>query len=131
TGIVVTDPASDPFGPNAIRASTGAIFNVPLVEAEAVAAREFLEKRKIQIIAADSEATTSFLDIDLTKPTAVVLGSEARGLTDTWRNIATAARVPMFGRVDSLNVSVTAAIIFYEALRQRLQLDRNDAAKHK
>jgi TrmH family RNA methyltransferase len=76
--------------------------------------------RKLKILAAWVDAPTLYTEVDFTGPTAIVLGSEAEGLTEIWRNPAvTPIRLPMLGTADSLNVSATAAILFYEALRQR------------
>lgn len=118
--IIVMDSASDPFGPNAIRASTGTIFTLPVIESTEKVTMEWLMSNHFQIIAASPHATKSYSEIDFRKSTAIILGSESKGLTETWKGRAIGARVPMKGRADSLNVSVTAALFFYEALRQRL-----------
>lgn len=117
--VIVTEAAADPYGPNSIRASTGTIFSTKLVEATFDATRDWCAEHALQIVAATPHASLDYHDLDFRHPTAVVLGSEARGLTQRWGDRATGARVPMCGRADSLNVSVTAALFFYEALRQR------------
>jgi len=123
--VLVADAATDPFGPNAIRASLGVIFCVPVVETTAAEARAWLAERGIAAVAADPAADQIYTNVDFSGATAIVLGSEARGLTEPWRGPGVrAARVPMRGRGDSLNVSITAALFFYEALRQRTSLLR-------
>lgn len=117
--VIATDPASDPYGPNAIRASTGTIFSVPLVESSRDETRGWLVRQQMKIVAASPHATTTYTSLDFTGPTAIVLGSEAHGLSESWQVEVIATKVPMMGMADSLNVSVTAALIFYEALRQR------------
>ncbi|MBX3394668.1 MAG: RNA methyltransferase [Phycisphaerae bacterium] len=117
--VIVTEAAADPYGPNAIRASTGTIFSTRLVEATFDSTRDWCAEQGLQIVAATPHASRSYHELDYGHPTAVVLGSEARGLTQRWGDRAIGARVPMCGRADSLNVSVTAALFFYEALRQR------------
>ncbi len=119
--VVVTDPMCDCFGPNAIRASTGAVFTVPIMEAPSNIVRDRLVDAGVQIIAAMPDAKRPYTEYDYTLPTALILGSEARGLEAAWIDCAAPAGVPMMGRCDSLNVSVTAAVFCYEALRQRLQ----------
>lgn len=119
SAIVVTDPACDAFGPNAIRASTGVIFSLPVIEASQRETAAWLVSGGFQIVAARPDAETLCTAVDYRKPTAIVLGSESMGLSSAWSEGVLAARVPMKGRADSLNVSVTAALFFYEALRQR------------
>lgn len=121
--VVAVDPATDVYGPNAIRASLGTVFCVPLVEAAAEQAIEWLRSRGLRIVAASPAGGAIYTEVDLTGPVAIVLGSEARGLSEAWnRPEVIHAAVPMRGRADSLNVSITAALFFYEALRQRAGL---------
>lgn len=118
--VIAADPATDIYGPNAIRASLGTVFSVPLVEATAEQAALWLKQRGLSSIAASPEGGHVYTEVDMTGPTAVVLGSEAHGLTEAWDHVGVIrATVPMRGRADSLNVSITAALFFYEALRQR------------
>ena len=118
--VVLADSQSDLYNPNAIRASLGAIFAIPVCCATSVETKTWLNNHQIQIIAADVTATREFDDADLTGGTAVVLGSEASGLSNTWRaEDISSVRLPMLGVCDSLNVSATAAVLFYEARRQR------------
>jgi TrmH family RNA methyltransferase len=119
-GVIVTAGATDIHNPNVIRASLGALFTVPVIESPAEATIAWLHQRKVQIVAATPEATTRYTDIDYTHPTAIVMGSEADGLTPPWRAAAHAlVTIPMLGAMDSLNLSVSTALLLYEAVRQR------------
>lgn len=118
--VIVADPRTDPWNPNAIRASMGTVFSVPLAVTDAPSARAWLAERGVRTVAAVVDADTSYADADLAGAVAIVLGSEADGLSDAWRGAtATQVRIPMRGIADSLNVSVTAAILVFEARRQR------------
>jgi TrmH family RNA methyltransferase len=118
--LLVVDPATDPWNPNAIRASMGTLFSVPLAVCESEEARRWLSDRGIRSVAALVDVSMSYVEADLTGPVALVLGSEADGLSPMWRGAdVTGVRIPMAGIADSLNVSVTAAILAYEARRQR------------
>jgi TrmH family RNA methyltransferase len=123
--LVVADPRTDPFNPNAIRASLGTIFSVPLAAATSVETLAWLSTRSIRPVAASVRAEAAYAEVDLRGPIAIVLGSEARGLSDTWGDPdVLAVRIPMHGVADSLNVSVAAAVLLYEARRQRGAADR-------
>ncbi|MBX3415049.1 MAG: hypothetical protein KF708_20365 [Pirellulales bacterium] len=119
--VIVADPVSDLFNPNTIRASLGTIFTVPCRTATSERALAWLRQRGVDsIVAARPDAARDYAEVDLSGRTALVLGSEAAGLSDVWRAPEiTALRLPMLGAADSLNVSATAAVLFYEALRQR------------
>lgn len=119
--VLVDRADADLFNPNCVRASTGAVFGVPIVCAEADGLIAWLNKRSVTICAATPEAERPIDGVDLRQPFALVVGSEAEGLADCWRDAAgVTASIPMHGRtVDSLNVSVTAALLLYEAKRQR------------
>ncbi len=118
--VIVADPLSDPWNPNAIRASLGTVFSVPLAVTDAVAAQGWLADEGIRCVVTLVDAPVAYSDADLTGGVAIVLGSEADGLSGIWRDtLATSVRIPMLGVADSLNVSATAAIMFYEARRQR------------
>lgn len=122
--VIVVDSEIDVYGPNAIRASVSTIFSVPVVEATASAALAWVSARGMQVVAADPAATKLYTSIDMARPTALVYGSESRGLSDAWRGAGTQlVRVPMLGLADSLNVATTAAVMFYEAQRQRGETD--------
>jgi RNA methyltransferase, TrmH family len=118
--VIVADPLCDPWNPNAIRASLGTVFSVPLAVTDAAAARAWLLDEGIRAVVTLVDAPVVYTAADLTGPVAIVVGSEAGGLGATWRDgSSTAVRIPMRGVADSLNVSASAAILFYEALRQR------------
>jgi len=118
--ILAVDAAVDVYGPNVIRASLGTVFCVPLVETDADSARSWLRAGRFRVVAAYSGGDTQYTAVDYRSRTAIVLGSESRGLGADWGGgDVIRAAVPMRGRADSLNVSTTAALFFYEALRQR------------
>jgi TrmH family RNA methyltransferase len=118
--IVIADSATDLFNPNIIRASIGTVFAVPVAVAPSGDLLEWLQRRHIDIIAARVDGSVAYTDADYSGPVAIALGSEARGLSDPWGELArSSVHVPMLGVADSLNVSATAAILFYEARRQR------------
>ncbi|MGE3243851.1 MAG: TrmH family RNA methyltransferase [Pirellulales bacterium] len=121
-GVIVADGATDLFNPNTIRASLGTVFKTNVVEATAAETIAWLRVRGLRVVAARPEATVEYTSADLRGGVAMVLGSEAEGLTDAWRSVgAEAVRLPMRGIADSLNVSTTAAVLFYEAVRQRVK----------
>ena len=118
--VIFCDPLTDLYNPNLIRASIGAVFTVPTVAVSSEEAIAFLKARDIQILTAQLQDSSLYYDIDMRRGTALVMGTEATGLTDVWRKAASAhIRIPMLGRLDSLNVSVSAAILLFEAVRQR------------
>jgi TrmH family RNA methyltransferase len=118
--VIVTDARSDLYNPNCIRASLGTVFTLPVVEAQSAEALAWLRKRELRVFAARPDAAFDYTQADLHAGGAIVLGSEAAGLSNTWNGPeVTPIRLPMLGVADSLNVSVTAAVLFYEALRQR------------
>jgi TrmH family RNA methyltransferase len=119
-GVLLAETRVDLSNPNAIRASTGAIFHVPVVQGSAPQLRGWLESRGVPWAAALPDAPHVHWDTDLRGPLALVLGSEHRGLSATWTQGASRVlRIPMCGTADSLNVSVAAALLLYEARRQR------------
>lgn len=118
--VVVCDALTDLYNPNLIRASIGAVFTVPVVACSSEECIRFLKSRGIQILTAQLQDSHLYYDTPMAGPTAIVMGTESTGLTDQWREAATAhIRIPMRGRLDSLNVSVSAAILLFEAVRQR------------
>ena len=93
---------------------------MPTVAASSEETIAFLKARGIQILTAQLQDSSLYYDVDMRRGTALVMGTEATGLTDVWRQAASAhIRIPMLGRLDSLNVSVSAAILLFEAVRQR------------
>ena len=118
--VIVCDPLTDMYNPNLIRSSIGGIFTVPTAAASSEETIKWLKDRGIKIYTAQLQDSSWYYDTDMTKGSAIVMGTEATGLTDIWRKAADAhIKIPMLGRLDSLNVSVSAAILMYEAVRQR------------
>ena len=120
TGVIVCDPLTDLYNPNLIRSSIGAIFTVPTVACTSEDCIAFLKQHGVQILTAQLQDSHLYYDTPMSGPTAIVMGTESTGLTDVWRQAADAhIRIPMLGQLDSLNVSVSAAILLFEAVRQR------------
>jgi TrmH family RNA methyltransferase len=120
SAVIVAEPGTDLLNPNVIRASLGTIFSVPVAVASSGEVLAWLQERDISIVAARVQGSVDYTVADYRGPTAIALGSEARGLSDAWAELATASvHIPMLGVADSLNVSATAAILFYEARKQR------------
>jgi TrmH family RNA methyltransferase len=119
-GVIVVDPEIDPFNPNVVRSSTGALFTVPVALADLDTVVAWLQERGITLVGADPGATHDLWSVDLSVPIALLVGSEHQGLTEPACEAAdTLVSIPMQGTTDSLNASVTAALLAYEALRQR------------
>ncbi len=120
--VIICDPLTDIYNPNIIRSSIGAVFIVPTVTCTSEECIAFLKERKIQILSAQLQESLPYYDTDMRCATAIVMGTEDKGLTDMWRQAADIhIRIPMLGQLDSLNVSVSTAILLFEAVRQRLQ----------
>ena len=118
--VIVCDPLTDLYNPNLIRSSIGSVFTVPCVACSSAECIVWLKDKGISILTAQLQDSKLYYDTAMTGPTAIVMGTEATGLTEVWRQAADAhIRIPMLGRLDSLNVSVSAAILLYEAVRQR------------
>ncbi|MDR0869804.1 MAG: hypothetical protein LBN39_03345, partial [Planctomycetaceae bacterium] len=119
-GVILADELSDLYNPAVIRNSMGTVFNIPAAVAGAAETLNYLNKHHIRAATARCEAVVSYTDYDFRQPTAIVLGNEANGLSAHWygENI-TAVSLPMLGIADSLNISNAAAVLFYEARRQR------------
>lgn len=118
--VIICDPLTDLYNPNLIRSSIGAVFSVPCVACSSEECINFLKARGIQILTAQLQDSSLYYDTDMRRGTAIVMGTESTGLTDQWRQAADAhIRIPMSGQLDSLNVSVSAAILLFEAVRQR------------
>ncbi len=122
-GLIVSetgDGGTDIHNPNVIRTSLGAYFTVPILSLPAELAIQRLKEAKLKIVATSPEARDVYSDIDLSGALAAVMGSEAQGLGDQWLEAADyRVRIPMFGSVDSLNLSVSTALILYEIVPQR------------
>ena len=118
--VIVCDPLTDMYNPNLIRSSIGAIFTVPTATATSEETIAWLKAKGIKIYTAQLQDSEWYYDTDMKGGTAIVMGTEATGLTDAWRKAADAhIKIPMLGKLDSLNVSVSAAILMFEAVRQR------------
>ena len=118
--VVVVDPATDLFNPNTIRASVGTVFGKQVCVATVDEALSKLRKLKMPLVATRPDAKRLYTEVDYRQGAAIVLGSEATGLSAAWNQADVAGvRLPMRGFADSLNVSTTAAVLFYEAQRQR------------
>lgn len=117
--VIAADTGTDLFNPNAIRASLGTIFSVPIAAATAQATLAWLRRHGLRIVAARLEQAEDYRQCDLRPPLAIVLGSEAHGLSETWLGEEIqGVKLPMRGIADSLNVANTASVLFYESLRQ-------------
>ena len=118
--VLAADARTDLFNPNAIRASLGTIFALPVAAGPSVAVLESLAGRGVRLVAARVDAVRAYTDADLRGAMGLVLGSEAEGLHAAWDDARVEpVRIPMRGAADSLNVSVAAAVLLYEAVRQR------------
>ncbi len=124
--VLIANPKTDLYNPNIIRASVGCVFTLQIATGNSQEIISFLKERNIQIYGAALTASVAYQTIDYTQPSAIVVGTEATGLTDEWlKNTTANIVIPMQGIIDSLNVSVSAAILLFEAVRQR-QLIMND-----
>ena len=118
--VIIADPRTDLFNPNAIRASIGTIFSVPLFACSSEECISWLRENDIKIYCTYLKASIDYLDADFRKGSAIVMGTEATGISDIWVEAADQNLIiPMNGIADSLNVSVTTAIVVFEAIRQR------------
>jgi len=118
--VIVCDPRVDVWNPNVVRASRGTVFTVPIVEAESSIALAWLRSKKMRILAATPAADILYTDVDLKEAIALAVGTEDEGLTAFWlQNADIKVKIPMMGKVNSLNVSIATALITYEAVRQR------------
>ncbi|MDR1130477.1 MAG: RNA methyltransferase [Prevotellaceae bacterium] len=118
--VIVCDPRSDLYNPNVIRSSLGCVFTVNTLACTSEQAFEWLKKNSITVYAAELESSQWYYNEDYTRASAIVMGTESTGLSSFWLDRADKRiKIPMKGRVDSLNVSVSTAIITFEAMRQR------------
>ena len=119
--VIVCDPQTDIYNPNVVRSSVGGLFTVQTAVCTTQEAMEWLNKHAIASYAAELEAAEWYQNVDYSGPTAIVMGTEADGLTNSWLNYATKRiKIPMRGKIDSLNVSVSTAVLTFEAMRQRI-----------
>jgi TrmH family RNA methyltransferase len=123
--VLVCDPRVDVWNPNVVRASRGALFSVSTIECDNASALEWLKSKEIRVLAATPAAEAIYSDINLRESVAIAVGTEDEGLTDFWMSHADVkVKIPMMGKINSLNVSVSTALIVYEAIRQRGPLYR-------
>jgi TrmH family RNA methyltransferase len=127
TAVIAADPVTDWGNPNVVRASKGTVFSVPVASATTPEVFGWLASRSLRLVAAAPDGEELLTDANLSGPVAIAVGSEARGLPAAWLERAGArVRIPMFGRADSLNVATSAAILTYEAVRQRTPAPKRD-----
>lgn len=118
--VIICDPKTDLYNPNIIRSSIGCVFTRQVIAVSSDEVIKFLKEKKIKSFAATPGAKQFFTDVNFREPSAIIFGTEAEGLSQKWFSSADEqVKIPMKGKIDSLNVSVSAAIIIYEALRQR------------
>lgn len=118
--VIIANPKSDLYNPNIVRSSVGCLFTNQIATASTSEIIAFLKEKNINFYCATLQNSTSYHTQDYTQPTALVVGTEATGLTQEWRDAATQnIIIPMQGEIDSMNVSVAAAILIFEAKRQR------------
>jgi TrmH family RNA methyltransferase len=118
--VIIANPKTDLYNPNMVRSSVGCLFTNQIATASTEETIDFLQQNNINFYSATLQNSTSYHTQNFTKPTALVVGTEATGLTLAWREKATQnIIIPMQGEIDSMNVSVAAAILLFEAKRQR------------
>ena len=118
--VLIANPKSDLYNPNTVRSSVGCLFTNQIATASSQEIIDFLKQKNIAIYSATLQNSTVYYTQDFSQPTALVVGSEATGLSEMWRTEAnTNIIIPMEGKIDSMNVSVAAAILLFEAKRQR------------
>jgi len=118
-GVLICDSRIDAFHPVVIRNSLGCSFRVPVTQCTSIEAIEALKNKQIQIFTTFMDGSISAYHADFTQGTALVVGTEHEGVSDQWRGVGQNINLPMLGVIDSLNVSVAAAVLMYEAIRQR------------
>ena len=119
-GLILCDKTTDIYNPNVIRASTGALFSVPMAVCTSEEALAWLKKNNIKTLAATPHTDYVYTDVDLTQSVAIAVGTEQHGLSPLWMDSADLKVViPMLGKIDSLNVATATTILLYETARQR------------
>jgi TrmH family RNA methyltransferase len=118
--VIICDPQTDIYNPNAIRSSIGCIFTVPVVTSSTPDTIAWLRSKSIRILGTALTASRFYHETDFRGPSAIIMGSEAYGLSKDWLQEADELiKIPMNGKIDSMNVSTSAAVVAFEALRQR------------
>ena len=119
-GLIIANPKTELYNPNTIRSSLGSLFSMQIATDSTENVINFLTKNNIQICSTYVEKSKNYLDINYSKPSAIVIGKESSSLTSVWRNKSDELiSIPMKGNMDSLNLSVCAAIVIFEGLKQR------------
>jgi RNA methyltransferase, TrmH family len=121
TGVLLAADTTDPFSRRVMRGSRGAVFTLPLcIQNDSAKALKTARERGARVIASSAQAETPFTEVDYTKPTVIVVGNEHVGISEAVRELADdVVRIPMLGKINSLNIAVAASILLYEAVRQR------------
>lgn len=118
--VIICDPQTDFYNPNVIRSSVGCVFTTQIAASTSTETIDWLKKNGISIFCTYLQASHPYHEIDYTKPSAIVMGTEATGLSKVWvENSNSNIIIPMLGKIDSMNVSVSAAVVVFEAKRQR------------
>lgn len=118
--LIICDPQTDFYNPNVVRSSLGCVFTKQIASASSDDAIAWLKKNKVNIYCTYLKASKPYCEADFTLPTAIVMGTEATGLSDVWvKNSMANIIIPMQGEIDSMNVSTAAAVVVFEAVRQR------------
>jgi TrmH family RNA methyltransferase len=118
--VIICDPQTDFYNPNVIRSSIGCVFTQPIASATSEETIAWLRKKNIRIYCTYLQASQPYHLVDYTKPSAIVMGTEATGLSDIWvKNSDANIIIPMQGKIDSMNVSTATAVVVFEAWRQR------------
>ena len=120
--VIIANPKTDLYNPNIVRSSVGCVFSNQITTGTTEEVIDFLKRKNIEIYSAILQESVTYTTQDFTKPTAIVVGTEATGLSELWRKESTQnISIPMAGKIDSMNVSVAAGILIFEAVRQRNQ----------
>ena len=118
--VIVSDRCTDITNPNVVRASLGTLFTTPVLEEEGIETYEWLRSQGVKMVAATPEADMEYTKADLKGPIAIIVGTEQYGLSTFWRERSDIkVKIPMKGKMDSLNVSTATTLLLYEVLRQR------------
>lgn len=119
-GLIICNKCTDIYNPNVVRASTGALFTVPVAEGTSEEIIQWVKDNNILTLAATPHTDYIYTEIDMKQTLAIVVGTEQYGLTELWMNDADyQVKIPMLGKIDSLNVATATTILLYEAARQR------------
>ena len=117
--VVIANPRCDIYNPNVIRSSVGCIFTNQIIVCDSKDVIHFLKENNIRLFCASLQNSTSYNNQNYKESTAIVVGNETHGLSDFWLDLGTNIKIPMRGKIDSMNVSVSAAVLIFEAIRQR------------